>query len=180
MKKVLLVLTMVALTFSMNAQVTISYEELSSSTKRPRGIITEYVTSLGDTLKIGDKIAFANPSNGNNSFVYIWEMSAMSNPVLASIRAQGFESQIIKMRVLGTKRRGYTISIVGKTAMGLSRYYIQYEKALSVNEVKTDKLNREQAISKLKEAKELFELDMISKEEYDAIKLELTPIIKSK
>lgn len=41
-------------------------------------------------------------------------------------------------------------------------------------------MTREQAISKLTEAKSLLDLDMMSKEEYDAIKLEVTPIIKNK
>ena len=39
-------------------------------------------------------------------------------------------------------------------------------------------LNRQQAIAKLKEAKDLLELDMMSKEEFDALKAELSPIIR--
>ena len=39
-------------------------------------------------------------------------------------------------------------------------------------------MNRSQAIAKLKESKELLDLEMISQEEYNAIKEELAPIIK--
>jgi hypothetical protein len=39
-------------------------------------------------------------------------------------------------------------------------------------------MTREEAIDKLKEAKDLFELDMMTKEEYDAIRIEVTPIIR--
>ena len=39
-------------------------------------------------------------------------------------------------------------------------------------------MTREQAIKNLKEAKELLELDIIPQSEYDALKDELTPIIR--
>ena len=39
-------------------------------------------------------------------------------------------------------------------------------------------LSREEAIKKLKESKDLMELDMISKDEYENLKKKLTPIIK--
>ena len=178
MKKLLLVLTVLAFNLS-NAQ-RITYEELSSATKRPRGKFTEYVTSRGDVLKIGDKVTLGNPSNNNNSFVYIFSVIPMATPTLAGIRAQGWESEILKFRIGGTKRMGFSIYVVGKTSTGMDRYNYDYERALSVGEVLADGLSREQAIAKLKESKELFELDMMSKEEYDSIRKELTPIIKNK
>lgn len=39
-------------------------------------------------------------------------------------------------------------------------------------------MNRENAIKKLKEAKDLVELELMTKDEYDKLKAELTPIIK--
>ena len=39
-------------------------------------------------------------------------------------------------------------------------------------------LTREQAIAKLKEAKDLLELDMMSQEEFNSMREELTPIIR--
>ena len=39
-------------------------------------------------------------------------------------------------------------------------------------------MNRTEAIAKLKESKDLLELDMMTAEEYESIKKELTPIIK--
>lgn len=38
-------------------------------------------------------------------------------------------------------------------------------------------MTRDEAIAKLKEAKELLEIDMMSKEEFDKLKKELAPII---
>lgn len=59
---------------------------------------------------------------------------------------------------------------------------IDIEKAFSLGEVinPVKKLNREEAIKKLKEAKDLYELDLMSKSEYEKLRLELTPIIINK
>ena len=56
---------------------------------------------------------------------------------------------------------------------------VDIEKALSAGEIVNPNapLTKEQAISKLKESKDLMELDMISKEEYEDLKNRLTPII---
>jgi hypothetical protein len=175
MKKIIFTITMLAFTFS-NAQ-SISFEVLSNASKRPKGKITEYVTSMGDTLKIGAKMKLGNPSNSNNSFVYILELAAMGEPAQASIKAQGWESEILKLRIGGSKRMGYSIQVVSKTEMGFTRYYTQYEKALSVMEIATDKLTRTGAIAKLKEAKDLLDLEIITQEEYSKIKAEMTPLI---
>ena len=59
---------------------------------------------------------------------------------------------------------------------------IDIEKAFSLGEVinPVQKLNREEAIKKLKEAKDLYELDLMSKSEYEKLRSELTPIITNK
>ena len=59
---------------------------------------------------------------------------------------------------------------------------IDIEKAFSLGEVinHVQKLNREEAIKKLREAKDLYELDLMSKSEYEKLRLELTPIIINK
>ena len=56
------------------------------------------------------------------------------------------------------------------------------ERAISLGELINPNapLTREQAIAKLKEAKDLVELEMMSKEDFEALKAELTPIIMGK
>jgi len=67
-------------------------------------------------------------------------------------------------------------------AFGINKYMStsDIEKSILLGELIPGNmpLNREQAIAKLKESKELLELDMITQEEYDKIKTDLTPIIK--
>lgn len=177
MKRILLLLVVSLFTLAANAQ-TVTYEEVTNATKRPRGTFDEYVTSLGESIKVGDTMYLGNPSNANNSFLYVFEAAFASTPTLASIRAQSWGSEVLKIAVGGTKRMGFGVSIVSKTELGLTRYYTEYEKALSVNEVKTEMLTRDNAIAELKEAKELFDLDMMTKEEYEAVRAKVTPIIK--
>tara|TARA_B100001248_G_C27217285_1_gene378644 strand:- start:96 stop:755 length:660 start_codon:yes stop_codon:yes gene_type:complete len=59
---------------------------------------------------------------------------------------------------------------------------IDLEKAINFGEVinPVQKITREQAIKKLKEAKDLFELELMSKSEYEKLRSELTPIITNK
>ena len=56
---------------------------------------------------------------------------------------------------------------------------LNIEKALSSGEIFNENapLSREDAIKKLKESKDLMELDFISKEEYEELRKKLSPII---
>ena len=45
--------------------------------------------------------------------------------------------------------------------------------------LKNRKMTRDEAIAKLKEAKELMEIDMMSKEKFEELKKELAPIINN-
>ena len=59
---------------------------------------------------------------------------------------------------------------------------LDVERALSSGEIinVNARLSREEAIKKLKESKDLMELDFLSKEEYEELKEKLTPIILDK
>jgi hypothetical protein len=56
---------------------------------------------------------------------------------------------------------------------------INLEKALETGEIISSIMSRRKAIEKLKEAKDLLELEILSEDEYDSLKEELTPIISS-
>jgi hypothetical protein len=177
-KKLLFLVFALAFNFSNAQQVT--FKQVSESTKRIKGKITSYVTSMGDTINIGDKVKFGVPSNTNNYFVHVRSFVAFSKSDPVSIKAQGWESEVLKMLISGSKRRGYVVSFISKTEDGFARYSYDYEDALSVGEIVTDKLNRTQAIAKLKESKDLLDLGMVSQEDFNALRKELTPIIMNK
>ena len=60
------------------------------------------------------------------------------------------------------------------------RTIIDIEKAIETGEIKTKnkKPTREEAIKKLREAKDLLVIGVIKQEEYDKLEKELMPIIK--
>lgn len=77
-----------------------------------------------------------------------------------------------KIEINSLKRVSQALSYSRKTIVDI-------EKALSTGEIVNPNapLTKEQAISKLKESKDLMELDLISEQEYEDIKKQLTPII---
>lgn len=57
-------------------------------------------------------------------------------------------------------------------------YPTNLQKAINNREIESKWITRDDAIAILKDNKDLLDLEMISQEEYDKIKTELTPIIK--
>lgn len=81
----------------------------------------------------------------------------------------------------------YVVMVLGELngrAFGINKYLsvMDMELAIESGEVllKNRKMTREEAIEKLKEAKELMEIDMMSKEDFEELKKELAPIITNK
>lgn len=180
MKHIITLLTLL-FTFSITAQ-SYSYEELKKAEKLnqiPKEF-TEYTAGNGQVFKVGDMIVWDNPMNENNVYAHIYGLDALGTSSTFGIRNKGFESEIIKFRKGGTKRMGFEIYAVCKTPTGANRAYISIEKALNEGEIVSNMMTREQAIAKLKESKELLDLDLMTQEEYDKIRAELTPIITGK
>jgi hypothetical protein len=94
----------------------------------------------------------------------------------------------IKAYHRGSKKKPlYTVMILGEIngrAFGINKYLSVMDSELAIESgeilLKNRKMTREEAISKLKEAKELMEIEMMSKEEFNKLKKELAPIIMNK
>jgi hypothetical protein len=74
----------------------------------------------------------------------------------------------------------YVKDLSMSSSMGANnRTIIDLEMAINTGEVLNPNaaMTREQAIAKLKESKDLLDLGMITQEEYEKLKVELTPII---
>lgn len=91
----------------------------------------------------------------------------------------------IKTYHRGSKNKPlYVVMVLGEIngrAFGINKYLSVMDTELGIESgeilLKNRKMTREEAIAKLKEAKELLEIDMMSKEEFDELKKELAPII---
>ncbi len=126
----------------------------------------------GYEIKVGDTIVLGVPTS-DLGFTYISQNGQRVSNSLA-----GNTILIDKLRTYGTKKSGYKIYAYFK-GYGLLPVLIDYETALELGEILNPdgSLTRDQAISKLKEAKELLDLGVIASEEYNTLKKELTPLI---
>ena len=88
----------------------------------------------------------------------------------------------------GSKKKPLNVQIIlgeiNGRAFGINKYLsvMNTELAIESGEIflKNRKMTRDEAIAKLKEAKELLDLEMLSQEDYDALRKELSPIIMNK
>ena len=96
--------------------------------------------------------------------------------------------QEIKTYHRGSKKKPlYVVMVLGEIngrAFGINKYLSVMDTELAIESgeilLKNMKMTREEAIEKLKEAKELMEIDMMSKDEFEELKKELAPLITNK
>lgn len=175
MKKTSLMIFATMLLSSIHAQE-INFKDLATITER--GEYTSYVGSDGGVYKIGDRIKIGVPSS-NKTFAFIWMGDGILTPLEPLPAAQsGSETEIKKIFVAGNKRSGYSVTMRTKGVTGLLNYTIQFENALATGEIKGSGMTSDEALSELKKAKDKLDLGIITQEEYDLKKAELTPYIK--
>jgi hypothetical protein len=142
------------------------------------GQFQSYVAKDGSTYKIGDKISFGAPSGVNGKFVTITKMDIAGNVFPVGAEAINTTAEIKKIRVGGNKRSGYKVSFQTKGLTGLDNYFFFLEDAIQVGEIKSFGMTSDQALAELKKAKDKLDLGLITQEEYDKIKQELSQYIK--
>jgi hypothetical protein len=153
----------------------IKYADLATA---QRGEFSSYVGSDGAVYKIGDRVKIGVPSS-NKTFTFITEGDGLLLPITnLNASSSGTETEIKRIFVYGNKRSGYSVAFRTKGITGLSNYTIQFENALSTGEVKGFGLSSDDALAKLKKAKDKLDLGLISQEEFDKLKAELTKYIK--
>ena len=153
--------------FSIGYSQTGEYGEL---TKKSQYKI--YLTKTGDTLEIGDTLIIGIPTS-DLGFTYISQGGQKVSNTLADKKVV-----VDKLKTYGTKKNGYKMYAQFK-GYGLIPVLIDYDTALELGEIKNPngKLTKNEAISKLKEAKELLELGLITQADYDKLKSKMTPLI---
>ena len=165
-------------------QKIITYEDMKTITKGAFQNITcdvyegkdGYIYKVGDTLKIG------RPAN-NKTFSFISEFSTLGalngqQPQPLSVSQSGTNTIIKKMGVFGNKKMGFKMGFIGKGVCGICpSYSIDFEEAIATGEIESKGFTKESAIAKLKQAKELLDLGMMSQADYDKLKESLKKYI---
>lgn len=177
--KVLLSVSFVLCVFVVFGQKQITYEEMKSFEKanNATAYFDVYVAKDNHPYKVGDTLKIGKPTSEKNfAFINEWEHFPESGRV--KIEASGTNTILKRIYVGGSRKAGFKIFFIGKGKCALcGPNYIDVEEALSSGELKSFGMSKEQAIAKLKEAKDLVDLGMMSKEDFDKLKAELSPII---
>ena len=169
MKKLLLLLLLIPfMTFGQD----FVYGEIPK--KNSKG--DSYLTKSKTLIKAGDKITINKPiDDSGNFFTYLTQGG---QPVVRALEGKVVEiSNFQTFKQVAFQGKVY-LSIKG---FGLIPVLIDYEKALETKEISNSKepLSKSQALLKLKEAKEMLELGVISQDEYNKLLDELKPILKN-
>jgi hypothetical protein len=175
-KTTCLILFMCITTLSFS-QDTLKYSDLSNGIK-PVGEFTYYLSKDGSVYKVGDKIQFSTPSGINGKFVSIQKIDIMGNLYIVGVEAVNTSAEIKKIRIGGTKRSGFKASFQTKGFTGIDNYFLSIEDGITLGEVKSLGMTSDEALSKLKKAKDKLDLGLITQEEFDKVKSELSPYIK--
>jgi len=155
----------------------VNYTDIQNGTVT-KGHFESYVAKDGSVYKVGDKIQFGSPSGTNGNFVIIQKMDIAATVYIVGPEAINTSAEIKKIRITGTSRAGYKANFQTKGMTGVDNYFLNIEDAITVGEIKSFGMTSDEALSALKKAKDKLDLGLITQEEYDKIKAELTPYIK--
>jgi hypothetical protein len=155
----------------------VKFEDVQNATVTS-GQFTSYIAKDGSTYKVGDKVSFGTPSGVNGKFVTITNMDIAGNVFPVGAGAINTVAEIKKIRIAGNKRSGYKVAFQTKGVTGIDNYFFFLEDAIQVGEIKSFGMTSDQALAALKKAKDKLDLGLITQEEYDKTKQELSKYIK--
>ena len=199
MKNTLLLLTFLSVSFSINAQkklkVTPEFDMSTSfnETKKKFKSIFDVTKTLtlkdGSKLNVGDTIPLgSSASKISNTYetIFIGKLTIGGaimgvTPVAASTAFKRNTYVLQKIRIYRSMGMiTAKFELLDVNAKGLAAKYVTAgDLSIENGEMLNPNapLTREEAIAKLKEAQDLMSLGMMSKEEFEVLKAELTPII---
>jgi hypothetical protein len=126
-------------------------------------------------FKSGDTIQ-AGISSSDREFAYINLQG--SETVQLKKSESGIKMIIVNFWIVGSKKTGYQAEAICKTGLWTTKYHVILENAIASGEIKTSLLTSDDALAKLKKAKEKLDLGLITQEEFDKLKSELKKYVK--
>ena len=199
MKKLLLLLFLIPLvSFGQKIKSVEQFDVSSIKNKKEwkkykSGFDTNELKVEFGVFKVGSELILGNPSDSemssNFKFVAFNKFSRMGLGLVVLMDNSDSKIEILIERIrVFRPAMGQPMKLVvdfkrkDGANIGIAKFGHTFDlsRAISLGEIINPNapLNRQQAIAKLKEAKDLLELDMMSKEEFDALKAELSPIIR--
>ncbi|RTY88105.1 hypothetical protein [Flavobacterium sp. RSP15] len=146
--------------------------------------ISQYTALNSAVIKIGDKFRINRPEGGAKTFVSIQNkptvMDMLGNSGFNSTVNTSMSNTEITIKTLfiaGTRKLGFKTMAELATCGTCNNLIVDIELAIETKEIRTNGMTKEEAIAKLKETKDLFDLGIVKQEDFDKLKAELTPII---
>ena len=197
MKRIILGLALVLSTISIAqsalAENPINYEQVKALKEKieakelTKDGITQYTASNGAVIKLGDKFRLNRPEGGSKTFISIQNkptvMDMMGNKNYSSTVDTSMSNTEITIKtiyVIGSRKLGFKSMAELATCGVCNNLLVDIELAIESKEVRTNGMTKDEAIVKLKETKDLLDLGLVKQEDYDKLKVELTPIIINK
>lgn len=167
-----------------NAQ-TLTYEQVKNCTNPKKELEKKYeayTASDKHTYHVGDDIVIGSPSS-NKTFAFFTSELGMANAILGGgvvpigVQYSGCKMKIKSIKVGGSKKIGTHVS-VRAYLQGLGGVIIQFENALQSGEIDGFGISSDKALEELKKEKDKLDLGLITEEEFNKRKEELTKYIK--
>jgi hypothetical protein len=176
MKNLFLIISVLILSVSVNAQA-LRYGQIKDP-KMLQNYYKAYKSFDSTVYQIGDTIKIGFPSS-NNTFSYVSEGDGLLIPhTNAPATIAGNDAIIKRIFVNGNSRSGYQVNFKVSARLGVISCFVQIENALSTGEIKRAKPTSDEALDEIKKAKTKLELELITQEEYNAIKSDMIKYIK--
>jgi hypothetical protein len=153
------------------------YSDLNGEEK-PKGKLTQYMAKDGSIYSEGDTITIGTPSGGNGQFVYIQVMDFMANLTYLDQKGANTKSIIKSIGISGNKKAGFKAFFETKGYASGLKYYFNLEDCIASGEIKSFGMTSDEALTELKKWKDKFDLNLITEDEYNKKKAELSKWIK--
>ena len=154
-----------------------------------RGSTSKYTTASGEIFSVGQEIFLRSPANGHQNFTYAFTKdSFMVPPFPLSSAWSGQRLKIDKIswkQGQGQPTVGLHTSVENANFGAGKQMIVNLEAAIESRECVISMqskrpIKEKTPIERLKEAKELLDLEVITQDEYDEVKHQLTPLIMGK
>lgn len=193
MKKILTIILAFVSVYSSTAQVSqvLTFEQVKNAQKRSEinnGEIEEYVSENGTVFKIGDVLKINQPSNGQIFSSMTKRMSGIEALGLNQYEKNNYDYNVYARTIAKTSLKIKSFVIEGNKKQGFSiaanldgvgnNLQVRLDYGLEIGEIGEYKMTSSDALAKLKSEKDKLDLGLITKEQFDASKAELSKYIK--
>jgi len=153
----------------------LKFSDLSSDLNSKQ--FEKYTAKDGTVFQIGGKVKMGLPSD-SRKFVYVLHVDPIAGVSDVGANYANKEVEIKKIQVVGNLKKGYKVWVITDGGIALAKLNFDIETALQTKEVKGDGMSSDDALTTLKRAKDKLDLGLITKEEFDKLKSELSKFIQ--